>query len=571
MSLKQQCVTFFVVSLTLCGLYYFVYLKETYQEMAWDIHRSYLRGELHTFGAEKTTLNVVRSHVTSYTDVTFSSGISHMDCFNRMYKMLLNDSDISMCKRPKELSSGLFSNIHDVRINRPVGYVTFTITMFDVNNQTKMYGGDVVLVWAEFKSHVDETSKQCIAGKVIDNENGAYTATVDMVWSGETNIYVKIASKFQNACRRTRAIVMYGDSVYAIATPHNVQMKFRNRNITEKTHCSASKAIYGFNKLCNLTKENYNMSFYCGRPKNINLDCEDATLVSAISSFPAGQNKNGIILLPLQEKLHQSVSINFESKLFQTGVPPCLGRNPSETWTETPPTGLGVNDGWKLLRCSHEQLRSPEIIRKCLSGKYIFFQGDSTVRQYFETLVRLGNFTSSIQKKLNFLLFESKENNLMMRWHIHEFPYHCGTSVSSCVADSVKIRLEELANDITITPKREVVVLLTYNAHLQNYHPDVFRSRIRNLVNPIKLLKFMRPNTKILFKGPHPFTYDSKWFDIRTDLVYRDILLQELEPVLEHVIYLDTFSIGVAYNNNELHPHGGMLRGEIDQFLAYFC
>jgi len=143
-----------------------------------------------------------------------------------------------------------------------------------------------------------------------------------------------------------------------------------------------------------------------------------------------------------------------------------------------------------------------------------------------------------------------------------------------CIADSMAGRIIDVAMDVRnmySTSGSDIVYLITYNTHLQSYHSDVFRNRVKSLIKPIQILLEHKPKAKVLFKGPNPSTLPLKWFDARNTLIYREILFEELKPVLSHVIYLDTFSITAAYGNTQLHPTGSTLTAQMDQFLAYIC
>lgn len=493
--------------------------------------------------------------------------------WDKLFAEFRASKNSSVCGSNEGRSSGQYSKISGVSINETGGNVEFTITVFNVKNERKSSGGDVILVRAESVSRRKNHQTQ-VAGQVTDNEDGTYTAKVDMLWSGPSVIYTEIASKFEHYCRRLQAIFLYGDSVFALRKPVNLVMTFKSRGIEEVTRCSPSEHIYGYEKMCNLTDSNYGMSFYCGAPTQKKLTCSSATLLSHKSGYPVIMKGEDLVIPPFIESLTDIITVNFTNanRINRKLLTPCSKRAPKLSWRDPFPSGIGLNEGWKCSYCEHKQFRTPSDIRRCLLGKRIFIQGDSTVRQYLETLKQYGNFSNKIMKRKNFLEFSATKENVEMSWHIHEFPYHCGSSVRTCIADSMALRITDLAKDIKNDPSgKHTVLLLTYNAHLQCYHRDILKSRLHGIIAPIKLLKRKKPFAKIFIKGPHPCFQDSKWFDVRMALLYREIFYQELQPILDQVIYLDTFSIGVTYSDHSLHPKGAMLRGQIDQLLAYIC
>lgn len=500
--------------------------------------------------------------------------VKQTEFWDKLFAEFRVSKNSSVCGSNKSRSSGHYSKISGVSINETGGNVEFTIALFNVKNERKSFGGDVVLVRAEHVSRWENSRTHRVAGQVTDNNDGTYTAKVEMLWSGPTVIYTEIASKFEHYCRRLRAIFLYGESIFALRKPHNSLMTFMSKGKKEVTRCSPSEHIYGYETICNLTDSNYGMSYYCGTPSHEKLPCSTATLVSHKSNYPVIMKDEDLVIPPFIESLTDIITVNFTNvnRINRKRLTPCSKRAPRLSWRDPFPSGIGLNEGWKYSYCEHKQFRNPSDIKRCLEGKKIFIQGDSTVRQYLEALKSYGNFSNEIMKRKNFLEFNATKENVEMSWHIHEFPYHCGSSVSTCVADSVALRITDLAKDNKNDPSgKHTVVLLTYNAHLQCYHTDVLKSRLRGIIAPIKLLIRKKPFAKIFFKGPHPCFEERKWFDVRIALLYRDIIYQELQPILDHVIYLDTFSIGVTYSNHALHPQGAMLRGQIDQLLAYIC
>ncbi|XP_052813124.1 NXPE family member 3-like [Mya arenaria] len=393
-----------------------------------------------------------------------------------------------------------------------------------------------------------------VAGTVTDNGDGTYVATVKVFWSGPTEIRAIIASQYANSCRRFLAMALYGDSVYSLKSPHGVWVIFQKRNLAESTPCSAVPNVVGYDKICNLTKHNFNMTVYCGQPKSRLLSCRSPIVLWTTRNIDVHKkNDSGVIFRPVVAELNNTYVLNISSSYsntsrffaggksvynFEPKQTECNNRSPLLSWNETYPTGLGLNKGWRMLQCHHTQVRDTATIRRCFAGKRFYVMGDSTVRQYFENIISKLNSTIHIRKNFNSLLFTDPRQNMHFEWSIHSMPYHCGGSIAKCVPSSIAGKLWDILYKRSMSiDGSEIIILITINAHLQNYPLEVLRSRLRSIVKPITMLKAKYLLSKVLFKGPHQCSQDDKWFDVRIALIYHEIIYEELNSILDKVIY----------------------------------
>ncbi|KAH3837026.1 NXPE family member 2-like [Dreissena polymorpha] len=473
------------------------------------------------------------------------------------------------------MASGKHTKILFLNYDGDKGELTVQIQVYNWLNQQKRSGGDVIFVRAMSAASLPGKLIQplTIAARVVDNEDGTYTAYAKPHWTGSTAVKARIGSKFENWCRRFRAMSLYGDSVFSIPNPHSIFVEYEKNGLTQTERCSATPTLSLYNATCNFTAQNYNMSFYCGYPSNQNLDCSNTILKAITRPFPKLNNvTDSLVVPPFTEMITDTLVLDVASRTnITTSAVKCRNRAALETWREQSPTGQGINGGWKMLHCVHRQLRNRTEIRRCLSRKRLLFLGDSTVRQYFDRLVRMVNKSAKIEKKMNGLKYFDTTLPMVAEWQVHEMPYHCGTSVSLCVPGSIAGAMMNVASVYNETTDSDIVLVITYNAHLQNYPPDVLESRLKSIIEPLKYLKRVHPRAKVFFKGPHPVSQDRKWFDIRISLMYREVLISALKDVLNDVVYLDTFSIGIAYDDLSLHPVNPMMQAQIDQLFGYIC
>ena len=168
----------------------------------------------------------------------------------------------------------------------------------------------VILLWAERRPSGGKAP-----GHVTDHMNGTYSGRVSVHWSGQTRIFVKLASARENLCLRLKAMKKYGNSVYALKTPYGIHYRFIRFSAIEYTRCSSHNFVYGYKSLCNFTSLNGGLSWFCGKPsKTEGLDC---------SSFNQFQMKpyNERVIVPRQpkvEEINEAGHCVFNLRLFRS-------------------------------------------------------------------------------------------------------------------------------------------------------------------------------------------------------------------------------------------------------------
>ena len=485
--------------------------------------------------------------------------------------------NINCGRNDRKIASCFYSKVKLLHINSTARIIEVGIYLYDGYNNTKTNGGDVILLWAE-----EVPSGGRAPGHVTDHMNGSYSGSVRVHWSGQTKIFVKLASAKENVCLRFKAMEKYGNSVYALKTPYGIYGQFVHLSSIEYTRCSPQNFVYGYKSLCNFTSLNGGFSWFCGQPSKKGFSC---------SSFNGYQmnpyNKSELVPnQPTGEVINENGHCVFNDSVLQVAadqnhgvlsaerslnVPKCSERPKKDSWLEQRPTGYTTNQTWIFNNCLNTLKYNADNLSKCLCGKNITIIGDSTVRQYLETIadvmkikIHLSRFRKSAY---------SAKFNIHVSWIRHEMPYH-GMKLlkQQNVMKTSTFHLNELANDKSDgAPGNNSVVVVHYGAHLQAFPPDAYRSRLQSLVKALKQLLAKKPATQIFVKGATPAIDDKKWFDVRIALIYNEILYEEFADLQNHVVYLDVFSIFVANNVQLLHPTGQAMHNQIQQLLAYLC
>ena len=482
-----------------------------------------------------------------------------------------NDSlyDNIVCKSDKRITSCKYSKLRLRRVNTSTGEIEIFMELYDGFNKKKTYGGDILLMRA-----MKFPSGGKAAGHVTDHMNGSYSGKVQIRWSGNTTISVKLVSAIENQCLRFRAIRKYGNSVFALKTPYCIHYRFKNHYEQEFTRCAPFNFVYGYKESCNFTDLNYGFPWYCGKPSNMELNCSSynkfqVRLLNLLKIVPS-QPKNELIQNPghcvFTKRLKVSMSITVARSPMKKFK--CSKRPKHDSWTEASPTGFSISKYWRFNNCWNTFRSTNKNLRKCLDGKMISFLGDSTLRQYFEVLansmripIQSDDFNKSAYSRLN---------NIYMTWRKHEMPFQNRELFEQEKVRSTTSQIDQLAND-EFLPGNSLIVVVHYGSHLQAFPPDVYRYRLRLLVSSLKRLLQKKPETTIFVKGAAPVIADTHWFDPRISLIFNEVLFQEFADLYNQVIYLDVFSIYVANNEQNLHPFGQTLVNQVQQLMAYIC
>ena len=481
------------------------------------------------------------------------------------------------CRSDRQITSCVYSKVKILNVNRYARTVDVGIYLYDGYRNAKTKGGDVILLWAERRPSGGQAP-----GHVTDQMNGTYSGRVSIHWSGQTRIFVKLASAKENLCLRFKAMKKYGNSVYALKTPYGIHYRFFRFSAIEYTRCSPHNFVYGYKSLCNFTSLNGGLSWFCGKPSKKGLDC---------SSFNRFQMKpyNKRVIAPKQPKVEEineaghcvfkdSLKVEIEhshdvlSNNRSMNVPKCLEMPKKESWIGLRPTGYILKQNWIFNDCLSTLKYDANSLNNCLKGRRITFIGDSTLRQYLETLaevMKLKIHSSGISSDFS-KSADSAKLNIHVSWRKHEMPFHNMQLFKQQDVQSSAFQINKLANDDSVSGNVSIVVV-HYGSHLQAFPPDVYRSRLQFLAKALKRLLAKKPATRIFVKGAAPIIDDNKWFDVRIALIYNEILYEEFLDLQDQVIYLDVFSIFVANNMQNLHPTGQAMHNQIQQLMAYLC
>ena len=477
----------------------------------------------------------------------------------------------SSYRSDRNMSSPKYSTL---RLIQQEGGDTVYVEIRAVNgyNITKTSGGDLFILWAE-----QVEGDGCTSGHVVDNNNGTYFGYIKLYWTGLSIIKAKLASTVEHFCIRKNAISKYGDSTFAMKIPKGIKATFKSqRQEVEETRCGNQYPLFGYRHVCNFTHLNDDSPWFCGAPISRQLNC--STICDFIQ-FSSPHIKDALSPIEREEtvndiedrQLNKAITI-MATHAANTNKTPCHKLPKEMSWTDTSlSSGFYLNKTWHILNCKNTISFHPQSYQSCLKNKTLVILGDSTTRQYVNYFmaqvlklpkINLKNYSSFHS------LIEFKNFGIHLIHKRHEQPYYWpmtrATEITSQATEINKLAKSDI-------PGKDIVVVAHYCAHLQAFSSGLFRFMVRRLSVAIKNLLEVKPEANVFIKGPHVFFWNGLWFDVRISLNQKNIIFEAFKDLKTKVIYLDTWTITAAHNNNELHPKDPTLTSHIQQFMTYLC
>ena len=462
----------------------------------------------------------------------------------------------------------------DISCDKVISICKVHIFALTLSHKKKTMGGDIFLLWAE-QSGRDGRG----VGRVTDNGNGIYSGVITFPWTGETVIKVKLGNTLENFCRRKNAMVKYGNSAFALRLPWGMTATFLNKFEREDTRCGIYNKIQGYPTVCNFTHLNDGSPWFCGKPNNYKLKCED------IIEYNEGNfkrlrgdpypNSKEVITKFGHGILKQSVTLKRVTKRKYRKGPreSCRTVSKRQSWFQS--GGYYLNGKWNIPYCDRMISVTKEAYRTCLVNKTLVFLGDSTVRDYasfflsetiYMPLIDLKN-----RKGINNTYHPNsdfKQNGVRIIYKKHELPFHHPhvpiKGVTSLATELLKLARNDMPGD-------DLIVLFNYNTHMHAYPPDQVRVRLKRIVRALEVLFKEKPSVSVFLRGPHVCFNDNRFFDLRVSLIHKGIIFEEFQHLFDKITYLDAWSITTAFNNEYLHPIHNALNSQIQQFMSYIC
>ncbi|XP_019631259.1 PREDICTED: NXPE family member 3-like [Branchiostoma belcheri] len=411
-------------------------------------------------------------------------------------------------------------------------------------------------------SIINMKTKSGAVGIIKDHQNGTYTATFQLLWSGEVNIIVKLIHPRQ-------AI----DVIERTACEHPFdKLMFLKRYIIGAakidTKCNVDPAVLNSHTpVCNYSDPHAGGWWYCEKAANISCDtpgyhCRLSThqikLLRKDEKKLFGRGMNGV---------KRAIAGSPSKVNVEKGLDPLINRPRCTPGLPTPPiSGFYAGGVWNSLICHNRHFSNQSEWRTCLKGKTLHFMGDSTIRQWYEQLVELLNLSESslpdATHQTGPLLARDTTNNITIKYRAHGTPRRCNWAPVSNLqyVSNLIDRIKWGPND---------VVGISVWAHFTSYPVDMYRERMEAIRAAIQRLHQRSPQTLVVIKSANTRMGDEliagDWLAYQLDLVMRE-MFQGMNVVL-----VDAWEMTTAqqWHGDAVHPAGDIVIQELE-FLCSF-
>ncbi|XP_003228836.3 NXPE family member 4 isoform X1 [Anolis carolinensis] len=411
------------------------------------------------------------------------------------------------------------------------------LDLYDHSGNRKNYGGDFL------RARIYSSSlKAGASGNIKDFGNGTYLVNFTLFWEGDVRVSILLIHPSEGVSALWAARKKGYDKIAFTG-------KFLNGT-------SESTAECGFNmtrnaELCEFLDERDQEAFYCLKPKHI--PC--GALVQ-LKSY----NKPISYLTDLERSLleRSNIGVEIPHRFEEIHVLQCGGNQTKASekckFGMSPqfPSGFLWQNQWYPLFCNMSPFNTLEQIQTCLKGKLVYFMGDSTVRQWMESLkTRLTSLVylniHNSGKPQKFIAVDTAKD-IQIQWKKHGHPF-IGSHEYSIKDHSY------IARDMdTISGDKDTAVVISLGQHFRPFPVEFFIQRAINVRQAVQRLLLRSPSTRVLIKGENTREMDTdqeRFSDFHGYV--QNLATKELFQDL-NVGFIDAWDMTVACNTQKVHP-----------------
>ena len=212
-------------------------------------------------------------------------------------------------------------------------------------------------------------------------------------------------------------------------------------------------------------------------------------------------------------------------------------------------------------------------IRNCLQNKELLLLGDSTTRQWAETIPKLLQIPDykPRNKKTEYHHFirEYKQLNLTVSFNFHPL-----------IGTKTKIPVNEVHYEVDILQSMptnncsHLVLVISPWAHYCQWSKESYKQRLLKIREGILKFKVRCPDVPIIIKGSHPREQASK----ESRIYYSNYILHEINALMKDTFYrsgawfLDVWDLNLSYPaTNNVHMPDKCVEQELMSFITYLC
>ncbi|XP_073403264.1 NXPE family member 3-like [Dendrobates tinctorius] len=315
--------------------------------------------------------------------------------------------------------------------------------------------------------------------------------------------------------------------------------------------------------VCEYYDEHNEEKWVCQRPKTLPCDAYRDHGPGGVRDIFSKEEQEFFVSNLIDQELSTNIkpfrvlppkNISKVTKLCTSGL-----KNPN-------PSGFYYQDAWNSLLCSNQHFNNANKVAKCLSDKMVYMFGDSTLRGWWEYLVKFVPTLKQIHLHVPHhpgpLLATDAENNYLMQYRAHQKPLRM---------ERVGIKeLHYIATELDgLGARKGMVIVFTCSAHFSTYPLSLYIHRLWHIREAVARLLERSPDTKILIKSAntgYDFRLVNDWLSYQLDTVMR-AMFSKLP-----VTILDVWQMTSCHREQEkLHPARIIIKNEVDLMLSFIC
>ncbi|XP_029969975.1 NXPE family member 3-like [Salarias fasciatus] len=425
------------------------------------------------------------------------------------------------------------------------------ITMFDHHGHSKKYGGDVLT--ARLHSPALDAG---VAGQVLDHLNGTYSVVFPLLWEGSAQVEVTLVHPSEAVAVLHRLIYDQPDRIAYNAL-------FRSGSVNETTICGICMRPTQ-HPLCDYTDVRTGEPWFCYKPKT--LSCDHRITHTAGPVREATLLKSNLF----QRGVNLKVFIGASGPAQVTVLSKKEDQPEAGSRSVSGAAGYYYKGVWQSLRDTPvHQFNTTSAITECLRHKEIHMYGDSTVRQWFEYLLKvqpdLHQFDLHNPAQSGPLLALDYKNNIKVTFRCHGPPIRFTVSSSE---------MRYIANELDgVAGGANTVIIFGIWAHYGTFPIEIYIRRLMTIRKAVLRLLARAPDTLVIIRTPNPKSSHgfeefsaSDWYSIQQDRVLRTIF----KGINVHLV--DAWEMTLAHwLPHNTHPEPPIIKNMMNVKLSYIC
>ncbi|GFR96705.1 NXPE family member 2 [Elysia marginata] len=486
--------------------------------------------------------------------------------------------------------------------------VTARLDLLDEAGRSRTSGGDEVRAWvgathAHNGSKINTMFPRAMA-PVVDLNNGSYRIDISCLWAGQSRLVVKL--------RYPREFVSLVIRVVRKGGSRFLGARFQKGAVTEEVPCLGTPNVPGRPCVCNMTSLNGGAPFYCARPLDSRLTCNDWVVSGTMTrvtpaDMAATEGKSSMkkreSLVPTDhlvifahpntidnngnkekgakpyindKEINTGQENNTQTQLFiPSPSESCTNTNRKVTWTTNRPTGYWLNaeKTWISLICK-EPIVTETWMRACLKDSSVWIIGDSNgVRLYYKVADATG------LKRLDYgpmpffdvLAQSNRQGNVKVHFSPHEHPLYV-----TKLWKQLDVSFMGVPDKIDAIPsKGRQFLIIHYFLHVTTMHLGLAHARLLAARDPILRLLARNPQAVVGIRGPHTVSLNADYdLAIGGDTLARhliDIIREVFEDLQERVLFLDGWETSLSLESAGIHPMGPVAEEMTRKFFSFAC